>query len=72
MLKNSVHSVVYQDVSVSHRTISALGIHNVQTHTTCRVNTFPCPLLQNIASAVVRFTTTRKARARVRVRVGVG
>ena len=27
---------------------------------------------KNIASAVVRFTTTRKARVRVRVRVGIG
>ena len=36
------------------------------------VNTFPCQLRQNIASAVVRFTTTRKARVRVRVRVGIG
>ena len=36
------------------------------------VNTFPCRRVQTITSAVVRFTTTRKARVRVRVRVGIG
>ena len=39
---------------------------------TLTVNTFWCQSRNIIASAVVRFTTTRKLRVRVRVRVGIG
>jgi len=42
----------------------------VEKTSSSTVNTFPCRHIQTITSAVVHFTTTRKAR--VRVRVGIG